>query len=456
MILILNSPLFRDRNDLYDEDTLPPLGLGYIATSLSNNGFDVKLIDAIALRLSVPEIILTLNSQQPDCVAINIFTTNKKLVQEIIEGMDFVTRVIVGGLSTRDLYKEIFSWETTSDVDIVMGDGELIAPDLINGQIKESPVDQKDNKRYFEVTSSSVYYNKDIGNTPLNRDFLVSEPVHHYLGFIEANIVTSRGCIFNCSFCAAARSLNQSVGVREMSAEEIIAEINSIIMKYPKVNSIRVLDDLFLKTKKTIGLAIDVFSKFSLNWRSMAHVTTFNDVSVEQLTVLKNTGCFELFIGIESGSVKVLKNINKTADIEKIIFNLSKVFSAGINVKGYFIFGFPDETEEDMKQTYELAETLKEKANQSKVNFRTSVFQYRPYHASEIFHDLKSKGVEMDVKEVLPNDKLSSLVGRLQFNFHSGNYSLVDTEKLHDFIYKTTNLNQGHIFGNLEGNGTSI
>jgi len=106
------------------------------------------------------------------------------------------------------------------------------------------------------------------------------------------------------------------------------------------VSSIRVLDDLFLKTRDTVQKAIDVFSNFKLQWRSMAHVQTFNNVSDAMLLELKASGCFELFIGIESGSPAVLRSIHKTHNLDTITTNMTKLFSAGINVKGYFIYGF--------------------------------------------------------------------------------------------------------------------
>ncbi|HRF76800.1 MAG TPA: radical SAM protein, partial [Chitinophagales bacterium] len=200
----------------------------------------------------------------------------------------------------------------------------------------------------------------------------------------------------------------------------------------------------------TVQKAIDVFSKFSLQWRSMAHVMTFNNVDANMMNDLKKSGCIELFIGIESGSPKILGEIKKTKNVDAILNNLTKVLQTGINMKGYFIYGFPDETKEDMEMTFQLAVKLKQKSILNGVNFRTSVFQYRPYHGTQIYHDLELKGNNLLVQPVQPNQELSELVGRLQFNFHSGNYSKVDDKVLHDYIYRTINLNDGKIFAGLE------
>jgi len=100
--------------------------------------------------------------------------------------------------------------------------------------------------------------------------------------------------------------------------------------------------------------------------------------------------------------------------------------------------------------TYNLAKILKDIALEHGVNFRTSVFQYRPYHATEIYYDLVDKGKNIQVEQVSANEALSHLVGRIQFNFHSGNYAAVDLETVHNYIYCTTNLNNPELFNGLQ------
>ncbi len=446
--LVINSPLFKNRNELYDEDSLPPIGLGLIATALENDGVQVNLIDAVALRMPLEDLIVLVNESKPDVICINVFTTNLSLVQEFISKLTFEVQVIVGGLSTSNLVDEIFNWDSQNQIDVVHGDGEKIIIDLYKNRVIQRPQRIGENRRYYVVDNDSPYFNTDISNENLNRKYFVNEPFYHPMGFYEANVVTSRGCIYNCSFCAAARSLNRNFNIREKSEQSVINEINSILSANPAINSIRVLDDLFLKNSQSITRAIEIFRDLKTNWRSMAHVQTFRGVTDKEIVELKNAGCRELFIGIESGSPKILKSIHKTHDVEVIKESIGLLLRNGIYVKGYFIYGFPEETIDDFELTFQLAKDLKLYADQHNTKFRTSVFQFRPYHGTELYHQIYQPDTHFtnEITQTIPNKELSDLVGRLQFNFHSGNYSNESIEILHDYIYKTTNLNPSSLF----------
>ena len=448
-IIILNSPLFREISNLYDEDSLPPIGLGLIATSLQKKGLGVELIDAVALNIPLADLIKQVSETKPSFICTNVFTTNLELVREFVESIVFKTHFIIGGLSTQSLYNEILSWKSDNPISIVHGDGELITADIIQNMVREQPKLENGNRQYYEVSTNSVYFVKDISTNNLNRAFFVNEPVVHPFGFIEANIITSRGCIYNCSFCAAARSLNKQFDIREKSVSSVVEEILHLTQIYPGLQSIRVLDDLFLKNGQSIGKAIEIFNQFNLQWRSMAHVQSFRGVDDQMVKLLRESGCNELFIGIESGSPKILKEIHKTTNLEVIKESISKLLRNGINVKGYFIYGFPGETLEDFEMTFSLAKYLKAISKKFRSQFRTSVFQYRPYHGTEIYHSLGDQfgsTAFSKVKAIEPNKELSDLVGRLQFNFHSGNYSSESIETVREFVYKTTNLNSVRIF----------
>lgn len=447
--LIINSPLFRERNELYEEDYLPPIGLGLIATALKDNGIEVQLIDAVEQKIGLHDLLTMASETNPDFIGMNVFTTNVELVKEFVEAYNKPTHFVIGGLATGTLHDSIFNWRTDSPIDVVHGDGEKIMVDIVHNQVQQVPTVESPGRRFFQIAAGSPYFVKEISGEHLDRRFFIGEPVNHPFGFLESNIVASRGCIYNCSFCGAARSLNKVFGnPREKTKESLIAELQDILVQHPNVQSIRVLDDLFLKNASTIEKAIDVFSQFKLQWRSMAHVQTFRNVAEDVVKRLRESGCNELFIGIESGSPEVLKRLHKTTDIEVIKQNLTMLMRNGINIKGYFIYGFENETHEDFEKTYKLAEYLTYESRKYGVRFRTSVFQFRPYHGTELYHSLENaygNDTFAKVTAVEPNKELSDLVGRQQFNFHSGNYSNESIELVKEYIYKTTNLSSTRI-----------
>ena len=438
-VLIINSPLFQERRHEYSEDYLPPIGLGYIATMLRNHGHSVHLIDAVSDNLPISELISLVENHKPNVLALNVFTTNYGLVRLFVESINHCsTSIIVGGLSTRTLYNDIFSWKTVNHIDVVCGDGELITSALVSNSVVDEPVARAEQRRYFLVNRVSAYFVTDVSHVPLDRDFFSKEPISHPRGYKEVSIVTSRGCLFNCAFCSAARSLNKDMPVREMSEDAIIRDLLHIRKRYADVSHIRILDDLFLKDSLSIEKAIRIFARFQFNWRAMAHVQTFLSASDETLLALHQQGCVELFVGVESGSPRILRKIHKTADIDVIKSSLFAVMKSGIAVKAYFIYGFPGETCDDFEMTYQLAKNLSTMAKTHGVSFRASVFQFRPYHGTEMYYELMgSTWGSHDMITLSETRELSSSVRRSQFNFDSGNYSNENVTHVHDYIKKT-------------------
>lgn len=450
-VLIINSPLFEDKNKEAIEDSIPPLGLGYIATALRLNGLSVILIDAVQNNIPIKDLIKTIDKVKPHFVAINVFSTNLTLIKKFVESIKTKTRFIMGGIAARALYCKIFRWNTSNRIDIVFGDGELIIVDIVKDTIHQKPFYQIGRNRYFVVDKNSEYFIRDISDVDLDRSFFAKEPLKNVFGEFEANIITSRGCVHNCTFCSAARSLNKGLPVRKKSLNSIKQELIYLKNLYPKLQSIRILDDLFLKNKKNIISSIKIFSKIELNWRSMAHVNTFKGIRAEVVNELGKSGCKELFIGIESGSDKILKKIKKNHSRAITVESLENIFAAGINIKGYFILGFPGETEDDYNETYKLALLLKEKSQQYGAIFRTSVFQFRPYHGTIIYDEIDKEGSLSSV-DIHPNAQLSKMIGRSNFNFHSGNYSRTDTSTLNRYIKKIIDIHNGDKNNEIEEN----
>lgn len=431
--VLINSPLFWERTN-EEEEYLSPLGLGYIATYLKKVGLEVLLLDSVKERLGVEDILKQVSEIKPEFVGINVFTQNYELVQYIIEKMSIKCECFVGGQVVKSIYETILDWKTSNKVNIIIGEGELIIPAIVLENCKEKPIEHLDNKFVYKVDSNSQYFPEDISKIYLDRSFLKNEIINNHYGEKEAAIITSRGCAYDCAFCGGARGLNKDISIRMKDVESVKHEIAEICDLYPDLKSIRILDDLFLRNETSISQAADIFQEFSqLHWRGMVHVLSLIKC-LDKIQLLKNCNCKELFVGIESGSNTIRKRINKLGDISSVISVIRELLIHGIDVKGYFMYGFPDETKEDMEETYKLACELRNISEKCEGTFRPSVFQFRPYHGTRLYNEILEKGID------IPNCHYNSsytLKGRSQFNFCSGNYSRVPDEILEEYIVKT-------------------
>lgn len=435
--VLLNSPIFFDSRE-ENEQYLPPLGLGYIATYLEMAQLDVEIIDCVKENNSVIEIIDNINKCKPDYVGINVFTQNYDLVKQIIEGIGFDCECFIGGQAVKSIYHKILQWNVKNRLNIIIGEGELIIPQLVLKTCIQEPLEQNELKFVYKVDKDSLYYPNDISDIILNRKYVSNEIMCNHYGDKEVAIVTSRGCVFNCAFCGGARGLNEDVTIRVRTQESIVTEIKEIVSLYPNVQSIRILDDLFLRNGESMDMANNIFTQFpGLNWRGMAHVVPLKK-NVDKIKELKRGGCKELFVGIESGSEFIRKKINKLGSIDDILHVAKEILKNGIDLKGYFIYGFPQEKEDDFKKTYELAKKLKEISKTELGNFRASVFQFRPYDGTQLYYEIISNnGIIHGCKA---NEVINCFDGRAQFNFDFGNYSCESDELLYKYIIQTQKL----------------
>lgn len=437
-LLLLNSPILGIGQDPDSTNNVPPLGLGYIYTQVRLKNLSCEFIDSVVENFLPEELIRIIDSSNARFVGINVFSSNLRLIKSIITKVECNTKFLLGGPAIKYLVQEIKTWNVKNPIIIICGEAELVVPDIIQFPDKWLI----DGSSFFEVnvTQDSVYYPQNI-DLPLDRRIFKNEPIHRSdLGIIESQIIASRGCIYNCGFCSAARSLNGHISPRYRSYESIINEIEQIIQNHPETNGIRVLDDLFLRDCKSVELAIKIFSRFSLTWRSMAHINTFKCLDSEFFGELKKSGCKELFFGIESGNNSTLNQIHKPFSSEIAFETIKKVVDSGISAKCYFILGFPEETQLKAEDTIELATKLKnysKRNNNGKV--RISAFRFRPYHGTELYNNLLAKGNM--ISPIANRTDIEESKSINPFDCVSGVYCDYNEETLQNFMKEIENLN---------------
>lgn len=432
-IIFFNSPIYRE-SIMDREDYLPPLGQGYIVTQLNENGIKAIIVDCVYEKMGVEEIINYINIGNFPNIAFNIFSVNKDLVKYILENIERKINIYIGGKAVEYLWKEMICWEWKQNTVIyTIGECDTIYTDLLLGRCLEKPIYRLKNQYIYCVKKDSCYFPKDLNEIILDRNLFKNREIMNHYNRYESSIITSRGCIYNCAFCGGSVYANSSSYVRMRNIDNIKTEIQRIIEINPNVESIRVLDDLFLLNRERIFDAIKIFNCFSkLHWRAMAHINTFLK-SLDLIEELKKSGCDELFVGIESGDEQMRRLIHKQGTVNDVINVIRALLQADIDVKGYFICGFPNESKKQMDKTVELALQIKKISKETLGNFRATAFQFRPYHGTELYDELKRNNKIMD-KYYLENETSS----KKQYSYIAGNYSNVEEDYLKNNIRRIT------------------
>lgn len=422
-IVFFNSPIYSESTD-DGEEYLPPLGQGYIVSNLLNCGIKACMIDCVQERLGVKQISDLINNSSIHNVAFNVFSVNMDLLNIIVENTNRNVNFYIGGKAIEYIWREMIDWKWKGKkVTYLIGECDWIYCDILKNKCEESPIYSNNNQEVYRVNWKSIYYPSDLDKCILNRELFKDRYILNHYGRLEGCMITSRGCLYNCAFCGGSRYANPGLTIRTNSEERIVSEIESIIKINPEIKSIRVLDDLFLQDRKSILKAITIFNNFEdIHWRCMTHINTFIN-SEDLLPSLKQCGCDEVFIGIESGSNIIRQQIHKLGSIDDVLNICSRILRVGIDIKGYFICGFPHETKKQMDETVQLAHRLKKLSFDLSGKFRATAFQFRPYHGTEIYDRLIKDGIL--VEHFMIKNNTSS---KKQYSYIAGNFSEVSDE----------------------------
>jgi len=159
------------------------------------------------------------------------------------------------------------------------------------------------------------------------------------------NMISNRGCPYSCTYCFR----NFGGRVRLRGADNIIGEIEKLMKDYG-VKHINFSDELFTIDRKRVTEFCEkvLGKKMNFTWRCLSRTDL---ASVELYRLMKKAGCLEVGFGIESGSDRMLKSMNKHTTVAKAEFAIRAARKAGLHVTGTFIIGLPGENEESIKQT---------------------------------------------------------------------------------------------------------
>ena len=167
-------------------------------------------------------------------------------------------------------------------------------------------------------------------------------------------IETSRGCPFNCQIC---NKVVHGQTFRPKSAKKVISEIEDLLQL--GIREFYIADDGFTSDIRRAEEICDqiIGKKLKFTWACVNGIRV-DRVNAALLGKMRQAGCYSISFGIESGNQKVLDNLGKGIKLEEIRSSVGLAKAAGLQVFGFFIFGFEDDTEETMQDTIRFAKSL--------------------------------------------------------------------------------------------------
>jgi anaerobic magnesium-protoporphyrin IX monomethyl ester cyclase len=408
-LLLINAPL-RDyalRPRLTDY-TLPVIGMGYIATYAHQHGHNVGLLDAEAHGLGISETIRLANGARPRWVGLNLLAPTYELSARIAAGLDDGVRLMVGGHHAKAAPETVLSDSRMSRVGaLVIGEGETRVAALLDGAERRAElpgVMWRDrllgtHAEGIEHDPARVrhWLSPDINHLSLDRRYLPQDPYLAGDGRWEANMVGARGCPYDCWFCGAAVSKNPDLTIRTRTPDNILAEMHRLADEQ-QVSAFRFVDDLFLGARRIIGPMMQAFTADRVGerwvWDATGRINVLDREDDAMLDTLAASGMREVALGIESGSDQVLAAMDKRITSEMTLRVAERLMRRGVNVKGYFILGYPAERLEDLAATLTHIRRLWDLSDRLPGEFRASAFEFRPYPGSPVWDKLMADGYD--------------------------------------------------------------
>ncbi len=286
-----------------------------ILASITPKEHDVEIIDENIEAIDF--------SVKYDLVGITCMTQQATRVYQIADRWKKQSvPVVIGGIHATILPEEVKDHADS----VVIGEGENVWNELINDASKNEL------KPFYRSTQLT-----DLKKLPVPRYDLLRNK--NYGGHW---IQTTRGCPFNCNFCASSRIFGNKY--RHKSIDQVIAEIEYLIRLYP-TSRINFSDDNMFVNRKYARELLERITPYKIRYLAQTDISVAENS--ELLKLMKQSGCNILFIGIESLSEKNLEGIDQKNKKKKYLRKLPEyikiIQSHGIGVMGAFITGLDDD-----------------------------------------------------------------------------------------------------------------
>lgn len=375
---------FRNHRDMY-----PPFGIMYVADALMQVGFHVKLFHEV--EDGVQSFVQEVAREKPLFVGFSTITGPQlgATIQASRRVHQLGVPVVWGGVHATIMPLEVLQEEYVDFV--VVNEGEETAQEFALKLAQEEDPDWS--------TVAGLAYKQEDGSPIFHRERPFIQDLDQYwprwelLPDVEAYLIQSgpydraipvyisRGCPFRCGFCYNEVVMKRTW--RQHSDEFILRQIDWLKDNYG-INAVDYADDYLFGRIKAMKQLVE---KVNMPWSGQVRVQLLKPEFVEWMY---DTGCQWVNIGAESGSQAVLDNIQKDQKAWQIEWGMRNLVQGAPNVEANlsFIVGLPGETQEDMKVTTDLIETLSDLSP----NVRCSICVYMPYPGTPLWPQALEQG----------------------------------------------------------------
>lgn len=331
-----------------------PLGIMSIASFLNANGHEARIETNVYSKRLIKN---SLNRFSPDIVGVSVissnFINNALMISKTAKKMGYT--VVWGGPMASAIPKLALESEYVDYISF--REGEMCWLDIANAFDNHKPFDDIKGLAYLKdgvFTQNPAQELLDLSILP-KLDWSLIDPHHYFTASYgckrSIHIYWSKGCIGNCTFCYNV-DFNCSKR-RQRPVSIVIEEMKYLVEKYD-VDGFEFTDDLMFSNPSQVKELCEaiIASGLHVSWTGYQRVGIVNNQ--DDYDLLYQAGCRCLMFGIETGSKRIQKSINKIISEQKILENIHMCVNAGIIPLTTFMMAFPDETAEDIKDTINL------------------------------------------------------------------------------------------------------